>query len=122
MELGTGERPNYTKPEPENEDGALVMDTEHDENRSHKATGTTTGRPSLRATGNPRTTEPRKTWLDEMALECLKVIIGKYPYIKTDGTEEFNNAARSVIEANVRGAYTYATAMLAEKMKREAKE
>jgi hypothetical protein len=63
-----------------------------------------------------------KTWLDECALEILKVIVGKYPYIKTDGTKEFNDAAFRVMEANVRGAYSYADAMLAEKMKREANE
>jgi hypothetical protein len=66
------------------------------------------------ATGYPRSTEPRKTWLDECAMMAMRELIrisepgGGIPIDKT-------------CEMIADQSYKIATAMLAEKMKREAK-
>jgi len=100
MELGTGERPNYPKPEPDDENGTPLVELNGDYNRY------------------PRTTEPRKTWLDECAMMAMAAIIasGSYGLVLGKGDKPDDNEKVSVI------SYQIADAMLAEKMKREAKE
>lgn len=115
MELGTNERPDYPKPEPE--DGESI-DYSKDGSQGCRHYSGETGNV---VTGYPSTTEPKKTWLDECAFEVLAAIVSKYPYCVVD-TPEGVEQADKVMSANVRGAYRYADAMLAEKMKREAKD
>lgn len=63
----------------------------------------------------PRTLEPRKTWLDECAMMALGVMyIAMVQGYWTPG----ENPNKELAEAS----YQIATAMLAEKIKREAKE
>lgn len=73
-------------------------------------------RPSLKATGNTRTTEPRKTWLDECAMMAMAGMLGDNSnLLQADKTihTTFTIAKQ---------CYDLAEAMLAEKIKREAKE
>ena len=70
----------------------------------------------------PRTTEPRKTWLDECAMMAMQAVLSNSVF------ETFRQELdKTVSEEKQMGAiaemcYDYADAMLAEKIKREAKE
>ena len=68
--------------------------------------------------GFPRTTEPRKTWLDECAMMEMQAIISKHKARTIISDKDDTEYSESVAI----GAYEYAEAMLAEKIKREAKE
>lgn len=61
--------------------------------------------------GFPRTTEPRKTWLDECAMKIAQGFMSNLGAYKIDNYDDVSKAA-----------YDLAEAMLAEKIKREAKE
>ena len=68
--------------------------------------------------GFPRTTEPHKTWLDEMAHDYAKIISEEFLKINRCTPLNLSNSANIISEH----AYKLATAMLAEKIKREAEE
>lgn len=67
--------------------------------------------------GTPRTNAPTKTLLDEFAMAAMAAIVGKRPYMTT--TVGGLGDALVIIEADVRGAYTIAAAMMKERARRD---
>ena len=66
----------------------------------------------------PKEVIPEKTLLDEFAMAAMERIIAKRPYTIAHSDDELAMANR-IVNADCRGAYSYAAAMMAERARRD---